>query len=650
MSKTIALPKLLAGWPYQPSISPHHEEVARECKVWIGGFQPLSPKSPARFDRCNFPLMTALAYPEVSREHLRLTADFMMWFFLYDEITDVKTGTNAIILSYIDFFRRYPTTVLLESDPILVQKNQDLWLRTLAFSVSSSANRLLSGLEQFILAVCEEAEDREIKRVRNIKEYLGLRRGTVAADAVFFLGLLHIDIPETMMSHPMVQQLTLLYGDLICIHNDIFSYNIEQARGIHGDNLVTAVMKEKGLGVQGAISYSGTLVQQAVLEFMENLSQVSILFAGEEGLNVHIGCMLNWIVAMDEWSFLTPCYFGEARFQNITALLSVQILTVNQNANALEHNSDWKRVVCSASARQRGVDTRVNKEGVCLPDFRAVREAHDDAGEVDVVFVESMAMISGLGKGDESRGSEKDVENISILPAALLSPHLALQPAYSMTRLPHHLITFRLRGSSLWFSGTISPATYFAECDSNNLENAIISEKAREWLSIPAEYPLQPLSLLISKPTHLQPHHYPSSSLKDLSEEELSLTLDPVSQEALRHLIQSEASNNALKVALVRRDYASLTSFMLGQLRRYQMVLAQAEILRAAHYERLKEDDHKQKEFLVEAFGEEDENKLALSDSAAFEEELDKALISMDLMVASVCIFILIVTDNSSLV
>ncbi|KIJ30989.1 hypothetical protein M422DRAFT_267406 [Sphaerobolus stellatus SS14] len=219
-----------------------------------------------------------------------------------------------------------------------------------------------------------------------------------------------------------------------------------------------------------------------------------------------------------------------------------------------------------------------------------------------------------------------------------------------MTRLPHHLITFRLRGSSLWFSGTISPATYFAECDSNNLENAIISEKAREWLSIPAEYPLQPLSLLISKPTHLQPHHYPSSSLKDLSEEELSLTPDPVSQEALRHLIQSEASNNALKVALVRRDYASLTSFTLGQLRRYQMVLAQAEILRAAHYERLKEDDHKQKEFLVEAFGEEDENKLALSDSAAFEEELDKALISMDLMVASVRIFILIVTDNSSLV
>ncbi|KIJ40751.1 hypothetical protein M422DRAFT_32171, partial [Sphaerobolus stellatus SS14] len=51
-------------------------------------------------------------------------------------------------------------------------------------------------------------------------------------------------------------------------------------------------------------------------------------------------------------------------------------------------------------------------------------------------------MISGLGKGHESRGSEKDVENTSMLPAALLSPHLALQPAHSMPRLPQHLITF----------------------------------------------------------------------------------------------------------------------------------------------------------------------------------------------------------------
>ncbi|KIJ51885.1 hypothetical protein M422DRAFT_244263 [Sphaerobolus stellatus SS14] len=95
MPKTITLPNLLAGWPCVPSISPYHEEVARESRAWTEGYQPLSPKSQARFDRCEFPLIAALAYPEVSREHVRLAADFMMWFALFDEITDVKTGSET---------------------------------------------------------------------------------------------------------------------------------------------------------------------------------------------------------------------------------------------------------------------------------------------------------------------------------------------------------------------------------------------------------------------------------------------------------------------------------------------------------------------------------------------------------------------------
>ncbi|KIJ34944.1 hypothetical protein M422DRAFT_133803, partial [Sphaerobolus stellatus SS14] len=82
------LPNLLAEWPCVPIINPYHEEVARESRIWTEGYWPLSPKSQARFDRCDFPLVASLAYPEVSREHLRLTANFKMWFFLFAEITD----------------------------------------------------------------------------------------------------------------------------------------------------------------------------------------------------------------------------------------------------------------------------------------------------------------------------------------------------------------------------------------------------------------------------------------------------------------------------------------------------------------------------------------------------------------------------------
>ncbi|KIJ33930.1 hypothetical protein M422DRAFT_264071 [Sphaerobolus stellatus SS14] len=126
----------------------------------------------------------------------------------------------------------------------------------------------------------------------------------------------------------------------------------------------------------------------------------------------------------------------------------------------------------------------------------------------------------------------------------------------------------------------VQPHILKSESESNKLENIIISEKAREWLSIPAEQPLQPsrfpttYSLDIATHTLAANHRYPCCSSDDLSDEELALPLDP-----------SEAANNALKVALMRRDYASLASFILGQLRHFEAVRAQVEILKFAHYE-----------------------------------------------------------------
>ncbi|KIJ32023.1 hypothetical protein M422DRAFT_266255 [Sphaerobolus stellatus SS14] len=179
-----------------------------------------------------------------------------------------------------------------------------------------------------------------------------------------------------------------------------------------------------------------------------------------------------------------------------------------------------------------------------------------------------------------------------------------------------------------------SPHIINSERDSNELENIIITEKTREWLPIPLNDPLQPsqfpvtFSLDIKAHTLATTHRYPSCSLDDLSDEELSVTMDPVNQEALQHIIQGEAANNALKVAIARRDYASVTSLAMGQLHRFRTVLAQAQILRAAHYERLHEEDLRQEQFLIENYGE--ELARVCTNSAAAELTMDNALISIE--------------------
>ena len=83
----------------------------------------------------------------------------------------------------------------------------------------SAAQRLLKSAENYTLAVCEEAEDRDVKHVRGIREYLTVRRGSTASEVIFLLALLHLEISDEAMEHPTVRKLTELGSDLICIHN-----------------------------------------------------------------------------------------------------------------------------------------------------------------------------------------------------------------------------------------------------------------------------------------------------------------------------------------------------------------------------------------------------------------------------------------------
>ncbi|KIJ32759.1 hypothetical protein M422DRAFT_265391 [Sphaerobolus stellatus SS14] len=126
---------------------------------------------------------------------------------------------------------------------------------------------------------------------------------------------------------------------------------------------------------------------------------------------------------------------------------------------------------------------------------------------------------------------------------------------------------------------------------------------------LPSEFPIT--RLIDINAQHLaRCHQYPPCTLEDLSDEELSTRLDPISQEVSRHLIQSDAANNALKVALACRDYTTLTSYVIGQLVRFKAILAEVQLLRAAHYMRLAEEDYRQEESLIKTFSKEEGTRL----------------------------------------
>lgn len=79
----------------------------------------------------------------------------------------------------------------------------------------------------------QEAEDRKTKHVRPVMDYLQLRRETFGAQAILCLLEFGLELPEEVLSHPVMKSITLAAMDLLCIINVSTILSLE-CRGGHG--------------------------------------------------------------------------------------------------------------------------------------------------------------------------------------------------------------------------------------------------------------------------------------------------------------------------------------------------------------------------------------------------------------------------------
>lgn len=95
------------------------------------------------------------------------------------------------------------------------------WQRALALTTPGSAciRHFVEGFDLYMKSMIQEAEDRETKRVRPVEEYLQLRRETFGAQATIALLGFGLELPEEVLSHPVIQSMTLAAMDLLCITN-----------------------------------------------------------------------------------------------------------------------------------------------------------------------------------------------------------------------------------------------------------------------------------------------------------------------------------------------------------------------------------------------------------------------------------------------
>ncbi|KZT38060.1 terpenoid synthase [Sistotremastrum suecicum HHB10207 ss-3] len=304
---SFTLPDLFEGWPLPRAINSLYEEVGSESQAWFSSLEPFEQKLLAALIKCKFGLLAGLSYPNASREHLRTGYDMMFALWMVDEISDrqcaddVQKGADLIM----DILRN-PYDSRPEGESAL----GTVWQRALPSASPSAAHRFVEEMQIWVNSVVQEATDRDHLITRTFDDFLLLRRQTGGVMPCFAMIGLGMDLPDSVIKHPAIVALTTHAIDMVILSNDIYSYNVEQARGDH-HNLVITAMRERRLDLQGAMDHLGQRYHRLRDAFFDHMHDIPS-WSPEIDADVkeYLVEMGRWVTGNMYWSFESERYFG----------------------------------------------------------------------------------------------------------------------------------------------------------------------------------------------------------------------------------------------------------------------------------------------------------------------------------------------------
>ncbi|KAI0056034.1 terpenoid synthase [Artomyces pyxidatus] len=308
------LPDTLAGWPWPRAINPYHDEVKAECEKWVHSFNALGPKSQVAFDQCNICLLGSLSNPHLDRESLRTACEVLILSFLFDEFTDRVNSDQAreygdIVMDAL----RNPHKPRPKGECILGEIFRQFWERGIRTMSTIVQERFIKEFKDFTDSVVIEGIDRETSRIRTIEEYLKLRRFTVGIWPNFVaLQFGMKGLPDEVVLHPTVVKLSVLLNDAVLLDNDLLSYNREQAAGEGFHNIITVVMAELKVDLDGALAWLEKRRAQIAADVIAGWDTLPEWDEDvREDARTYLQGMAGWVRSSYTWQFESERYFGK---------------------------------------------------------------------------------------------------------------------------------------------------------------------------------------------------------------------------------------------------------------------------------------------------------------------------------------------------
>jgi len=175
----------------------------------------------------------------------------------------------------------------------------------------------------------KEAEDRENKRVRTVDDYLEFRRETFAAQASISFLSFGLELPEEVLLHPVMQNVTLASMDILLIidvsfkfdrthkltdvfiFQDMHSYPIELSRGIAFHNIITSIIHEHHLDVPAAMKWLEGFGRQRVTTFLNGIKELPSWGPEiDDKVRQYIDDIGYLVRGTDDWCYESERYWG----------------------------------------------------------------------------------------------------------------------------------------------------------------------------------------------------------------------------------------------------------------------------------------------------------------------------------------------------
>lgn len=232
------LPDLVGHCTYPRHLNQHWFKVSRQSERWLLEEANFSQEKTDIFLGLLAGELTSACYPNAEEYELQVTSDFMGYLFTLDDWSDQFGEEDTVSLAEcVMGALRDPMNFVTDKAPGILTKRCVLSVRidvhssypsTLSYfsryvakAGPGCTERFIHTMDLFFKAIHQQAIDRQNGLVPDLESYIPVRRDTSGCKPCFALieFAAGIDLPQEVVSHPLITSLEDATNDLITWSN-----------------------------------------------------------------------------------------------------------------------------------------------------------------------------------------------------------------------------------------------------------------------------------------------------------------------------------------------------------------------------------------------------------------------------------------------